>query len=245
MSQRSSRSVRATRDGLKLLHTARAGFEDGTLTHSAIAERLNISDKTVARFLRGEKADLSNALAIVNLLKLNQDDVLSLADSLVGEAINKIENSDTADSERAQKLIEELETSLNTLNQAKEIDFQAMGWLKANRQSLSKEAAEVVLKRLSSSSTDTAVDASELELFSQDIKKHLQALYLALEEGDWEVVDRAIKDRLIPINREVKHYTEALSFIRDQKISPYLLPEVAQCLILCFDYLIAILPVKF
>jgi hypothetical protein len=79
------------------------------------------------------------------------------------------------------------------------------------------------------------IDQSDLEQFSQDIRKHLQVLFYCLEEGSWDVLYEAVQELLIPINREVECYTEALTFIRDQKVSQYLSPKVAQTITLCLN----------
>jgi DNA-binding Lrp family transcriptional regulator len=241
MSPKRQRSVRATPGGITLLREAQGSFEDGPLSYNDIAERTNISEKTVGRFFRGDGVDRAYALAIISFFKLSEKDVLSM-DSLVGESIEKIENSATANSESAQQLIAGLETALSEFNQDKEIDLQAMEWLKVNRISLAQEAAEAVLKRRS---TASKIDKSDLEQFSQDIRKHLQVLYYCLEEGSWEVIDGAVQESLIPINREVECYIEALTFIRDQKVSQYLSPKVAQTITLCLNYLINFLPLRF
>jgi transcriptional regulator with XRE-family HTH domain len=246
MSQKRQRSVSATPKGRRLLSTAQGSFEDGPLTYSQIAERTNISEKTVGRFFRGEGVDRPYAQAIIKFLGLSEQDVLSPDHLLVNDSIEKIASSDTADSESAKQLIEGLEAALNKLDQDQETNFQAMEWLKANRQALAQEAAETVLRtHFAHLSTDASIDQSEIEQFSRDIRKHLQVLYYCLEEGSWEVLEGAIQESLIPINREIVHYTEALSFIRDQKLSQYLSPKIAETVALLLNYLIHVLPLRF
>lgn len=246
MNPKRQRSVSATPNGMELLREAQGNSEEGRLSQSAVAERAKVSEKTVGRFFQGKSVDWSSALAIIKCLGLSKEDVLFLEDSLIEESIEKIESSDAGKSESAQQVITGLETALNQLNQDKETDFQAMDWLKANRKSLAQEAAEAVLRKNSGQAvTGTITDESDLNQFSQDIRKYLQVLYYCLEVGSWEFIDRAIQESLIPINREIEYYIEALTFIKNQKVSQDLSPKVAQTMTLLLDYLIKILPLRF
>ncbi|MBW4542580.1 MAG: hypothetical protein KME43_26130 [Myxacorys chilensis ATA2-1-KO14] len=246
MSQQRQRGIRATPDGIKLLLAAKGSFENGRLTYEAIASSLQISDKTIKRFFKGEGVDKDKAYAIINFLKLADKDVLPLEDALIEESIRKIESGEATDSGRAKELIEGLGMALSQLKQSEEDSLPAMEWLKANRKFLSREAAEAALtKNFSRSSNDTSTDELDLEQFSQEIRKYLQTVYLCLEEGSWEIIDGAIQESLLPITREISLYIEALTFIKDQKVNQNLPPESSQAITLCLDYLIRILPIRF
>ena len=246
MSQQRQRGIRATPNGKRLLREAKGSFEDGRLTNSKIAEKLNLSEKTVGRFFNGESVDKETAYPIISFFGLSEKDVLSSEELLVEESIEKIESEDIENSTRAKELIGKLEIALNELKQSEEINIQAMDWLKANRKTLAKEASEAVFKKYSDNeSSGINTDESDLEQFSQDITKYLHLLYLCLEEGSWELIDKAIQDSLVPVSREITFYTDALIFIKDQQVTQKLAPEVAQAIAIILDYLIKILPIRF
>lgn len=246
MNQKRQRGISATPHGIHLLRQAKANSPDGPLSYEAIAEGANnISDKTVRRFFNGEDVDPNSAYPIINFLKLSAEDVLSLEDIATGESIKRIEDESTTNSERATELIEKLELALSQLKSREQLDTQCMDWLKANRQSLAQQAAEHVLIQHSvQESFDRDINDSELEQFSKEIRKYLHLLYLCLEEGDWDIIDGAIQKSLVPVNRGIEFYTEALTFIRDQRLSSDLSPDASQSIRLCLDYLIAILPIR-
>lgn len=246
MNRKRLRGVRATANGMLLLRKAKGSFEDGPLTYSNIEEKTHINAKTVGRLFCGKRIDRANALAIIQLLGLSEKDVLFLEEFLAEESINKIESSDTGSSESARQLITGIETALNTLDRDQETDLQVMDWLKANRRSLAQEAAGAVLgKHSRQAATGTSVDESGLDQFSQEIRKHLQVLYCCLEVGSWEFIDGAIKNSSLPVNRRVEDYTEALSFIKDQKLSQDLPPKAVQTMTLLLKHLINILADRF
>lgn len=244
MSQQRQRSVRATPDGIERLLAAKGSSEYGRLSNFKIADRLQISERTVARFFRGKGVDKENAYAIVKFLGLSNEEVLSSEDILVEETIRQIESEKSINSDRARELIEGLETSLNDLKKSEEDCFPAMDWLKANRRPLSREAAEFVLRKNCSQSFLTT-DESDIDQFSKEIRKYLQAVHSCLELGTWEVIESAIQEAVLPMTKEIKFYTEALTFIKDQRVSQNLPPDSAQWVVLCLEYLINILPIRF
>lgn len=246
MSQKRQRGISATLHGIHLLQQAKANSPNGPLSYEAIAEGAQVSGKTVGRFFNGKDVDKSSAYAIIEFFKLSVEDVLSLEAVAVGESIKRIEDENTTNSERAIELIEGLESALSQLKNREKLDAQCMDWLKANRQSLAQEAAEHVLIQHSvQESSDRDINDSELEQFSEEIRKYLQLVHSCLEVGDWGVIDGAVGDSSIPVNRGSDFYKKALTFIRDQRMKLELPPDTSQSLSLCLDYLIAILPTRF
>jgi Phycobilisome protein/Helix-turn-helix len=235
MSQQRKRGICASSKGIEKLLAAK-----GSLTYEAISEELNISDKTVGRFFRGEEIDKGNAYQIIKHLNLSPEEVLSSENVLVEDSIRKIKSESSTNSNRAQELIEQLEVALNELQQSERDSLPAIEWLKANRINLSRKAAEAVLEQ---NSVGTNTDELELEQFSQEIGKYLQVVYYCLEQGTWEIIDCAIQESLIPVNREITFYSEALTFIKEYNLSE-LPSESAQVIALCLDYLIKILPIR-
>lgn len=248
--KRKSRSIPATPEGIKLLERAKANARDDEgkpLTYERIAEKAGVSNKTVQRFFNGTSVDRSYAIAIINALDLEKEDVLPLEESLVAGSIEQIQAKDTADSERASELIEGLEKALSELKNSEKASKIAMEWLKANRKSLAKEAAEAALRK-HYDQNPRIVDADyseDIELFAQEIRKYLRFLYSWLKVGSWEFIDRAMTESFIPKNRDSQLYVEALKFIKNKKVSVSLSPEEAKELTLCLNYLISIIPLRF
>jgi transcriptional regulator with XRE-family HTH domain len=239
MAETRNRGIRASSKGLDLLREAQANFEGGRLTYEKIADALNIGDKTVARFFRGKRLDKNYAIAIIRFFNLSIKDVISSEELLVDESIRTIERESNESSERAQELIEKLQSALDDLKREEEINHQAMDWLKANRKVLAEEAAESTSKStIGQEYFGSQPNDSEIEQFSEDIRKYLQLIYYSLDEGSWAVIDGAIQELLVPANLEVDLYTEALAFIKDQKLVENLSSEVAQPITFFIDYLI-------
>lgn len=247
--KRNSRSVQATPDGVRLLQQAKAmgRVDEGKpLTYPLIAESARVSDKTVERFFRKQNVDRDSALSIIEALGLQAKDVLSMEESLVAESIDKIKSGSKASSDRATQLIEGLEVALGELTQDDEVNLQAMEWLKAHRKGLARDAAHAVLRKPNIDSSETASsDESDLEQFAQDLRKYLQLLYYCLELGTWELIDKTVQESLVPVNREIELYTEALIFIKEQRIEQQLSSDVSQLIAPYLDYLISILPIRF
>ncbi|NEO40522.1 MAG: hypothetical protein F6J90_30980 [Moorea sp. SIOASIH] len=248
--QRKPRGVSASPEGLKRLNQARASQRDdegNPLTYEGLAVKAKMTDRTVKRFFRGIAVDRNNAYAIIEALGLRPEDVLSPEESLVSESIEQIQAKDTGDSERAGELIKGLETALSEFKKSEEASLQAMEWLKANRKALAQEAAEAALrKHYDQKPNNIDTDYSgDIEVFSQEIRKYLKLIYSCLKVGSWELMDRAIQESLIPVNRDLQLYVDALDFIKNQKVSLSFAPEQGNELTLCLDYLIKIIPIRF
>ncbi|NEN99076.1 MAG: hypothetical protein F6K50_27380, partial [Moorea sp. SIO3I7] len=110
----------------------------------------------------------------------------------------------------------------------------------------SQEAAEAALrKHYDQNPNNVDTDYSgDIEVFSQEIIKYLQLIYDCLDVGDWEMMDRAIQESKIPVNRDLQLYVDALDFIKNKKVSLSFAPEKAKQLTLCLDYLIKIIPIR-
>ncbi|WP_293104550.1 hypothetical protein, partial [Moorena sp. SIO3I6] len=148
--KRKPRGVSASPEGLMRLEQARASQRDDEgkpLTYEGLAQKAQISKKTVERFFKQKRVDWGYARAIIQALGLREEDVLSLEESLVLESIEQIQAKDTGDSERAGEFIKGLETALSELKKREEASLEAMEWLKANRKALSQEAAEAALRK--------------------------------------------------------------------------------------------------
>lgn len=201
MAETRKRGIRASAKGLELLEEARANLEGGRLTYEKIAEALNIDPKTVARFFQGKNLDKPFAITIIKFFNLSIEDVISLEEILVDESIEKIESESDENPERAQELIEKLQVALDKLKREEEINHQAMDWLKANRKVLAQEAVESTLSStIGQEYFGTQPKNSEIEQFSEDIRKYLQLIYYSLDEGSWAVIDGAIQESLVPAN---------------------------------------------
>ncbi|EGJ35370.1 MULTISPECIES: phycobilisome protein [Moorena] len=246
--QRKPRGVSASPEGIRRLNQAKATETDDegqSLTFDRLAERAeNISDRTVKRFFSGKPVDRGYAIAIIEALGLKPEDVLSPEELFVSESIEQIQAKDTGDSERAGELIKGLETALSEFKKSEEASLQAMEWLKANRKALSQEAAEAALrKHYDQNPNNVDTDYSEdIEVFSQEIRKYLQLIYYCLELGSWELMDRAIQESKIPVNRDLQLYVDALDFIKNQKVSLSFDPEEAKEITLYLDEIINIIP---
>lgn len=239
MAEIRKRGIRASSKGLALLREAQGNFEGGRLTYEKIAEALTIGDKTVARFFRGERLDRQYAIAIIKFFNLSIEDVISSEEILIDDSIRKIESESDENPERAQELIEKLQSVLDGLKREEEINRQAMDWLKTNRKVLAQEAVESTLNsNMGQEYFGAQPNNSELEQFSEDIIKYLQLIYYSLGEGSWAVIDGAIQELLVPVNLEVELYKESLAFIKDQKVDKNLSAEVAQPISFFIDYLI-------
>ncbi|AOY80842.1 hypothetical protein BJP36_13905 [Moorena producens JHB] len=245
--KRKPRGVSASPEGLKRLENAKAKRDDEgkRLTYERLAEKADpMSDRTVKRFFSGKPVARDSAIAIITALGLRPEDVLSPEESLVSESIEQIQAKDTGDSERAGKLIKGLETALSEFKKSEEASLQAMEWLKANRKALSQEAAEAALrKHYDQNPNNVDTDYSgDIEVFSQEIREYLQLIYDCLDLGSLELIDIAIQEYLIPVNRDLQLYVDALDFIKTQKVSIRFSPEEAKELTLCLDDLINIIP---
>jgi flagellum-specific peptidoglycan hydrolase FlgJ len=254
--KRRRNSVYASKGGIERLKEAKAKGRDDEgkpLTFEGIAEKANISLRTVRRFFNGTAVDEGYADAIIEALGLKKEEVLSSEESLVVESIERIEARSAelerhgTHSDRAGELIEELERKLKELKKSTDDSQQAMDWLEANRNALAQEAAKAALREHENQPTaGRDADYSEkVEQFTKDIIKYLQLLYYCLEVGTWNLLDQAIQETVIPLNLEPKFYVKALIFIKEQRVPQELPPEVAKELTLCLDYLIKIIPIRF
>lgn len=72
------RGVRATETGLTKIREAKAAGlgDDKRLTNEVLANKANVSTKTVQRFLTGKKIDEGLAIAILKVLKLEPKEIL-------------------------------------------------------------------------------------------------------------------------------------------------------------------------
>ncbi len=254
--KRRRRTVRLSKAGIEQLERAKDKGRDNEgkpLTFESIAEKAKVSDRTVKRFFHGEAIEPGNADTIIEALGLKKEEILSSEEALVGESIERIEARSAelerqgTHSDRAGELIEELERKLKTLKKSTDDSHQAMDWLKANRKALGQEAAKAALRE-HCNQLSAEMDTNYLETveqFSKDIRKYLQLLYYCLEEGTWNLIDQAIQKSLIPLNLESKFYVKALIFIKDQRVAKDLHPEATKELILCLEYLINIIPIRF
>jgi hypothetical protein len=77
----------------------------------------------------------------------------------------------------------------------------------------------------------------------EELERKLKELKQSTD--DWNLIDQAIQETVIPLNLEPKFYVKALIFIKDQRVLQELPPEVAKELTLCLDYLIKIIPIRF
>lgn len=250
MNQKRNRdSVKATSEGTKLLQEAKAKRDDegNFLSYERLAHQANISTRTVRRFYNGKRVDRSSAIAIIKTLGLKEDEILDQQDSLVKSTIKEIQAKETEDSEPASELIKQLETELSKRQETEQDSFQAMAWLKANRRTLSREAAEAALrKHYEENSENINIDYLEnIEEFSQEIRQYLKVIYSCLKVGSWDFIDKAMQENLMPIHRDIQLYVLALQFIKNKKISINFSPDEARELKLCLDYLIYVIPQRF
>lgn len=246
--KRKSRSVKATSDGLERLQQAKAKLRaenDKQMTHEAIAQAARMSVKTIQRFLSGEKVDKEYALSIIRVLGLEADDILSKEEMLVAKSIDKIRDEGHSNPERANQLVEGLDTALEKFSQDEEISTDAMDWLKAQRKVLAQDAVEFVFRKYEFERSSTeSLDESDMKQFAHDIRQHLKLIYHCLDVGTWELIDRAVQESVIPVRRERSLYVEALTFIQEEKVKKELPPAVAQSITYYLDYLIRIIPVR-
>jgi transcriptional regulator with XRE-family HTH domain len=241
---RKSRSVCASSQGKRLLKQAKGEWKDSEgnrLTYERIAEMTKLSNKTVSRFFSGKGIDEENVYPIIQVLDLKYEDVISLEEDKVGETMNKIEEHDS-DSNSASELIINLKTTLEEYRKNIENNYQAMDWLKGNRQALAHQAAEVALKECDNQNLhDGDIEyARILEELSKDIKECLRICYICLEKGTIRVLEEARQKSLIPSKLDYELYEKALLFIKQQKVAHELPQEVGQSLAACLQYLITI-----
>ena len=249
-----SRSIPPSKEGIERLKDAKNKGEEGKpLTYERISEKAQVSVKTIKRFFKGEGLERWYARQIIEALGLEEEQVLSLEESLVEKSIERIESSSVTleghekRSERASELIAELERNLKTLKDSTDDSHQAMDWLKANRKALAQDATNEALREHDNQATpseDTNYP-DKFEQLSRDIRKYLQLLYFWLEEGTWDFIDQALQERVIPLNLEPRFYVKALIFIKEQRVAKDLPPEAVKELTLCLDYLITIIPLRF
>jgi hypothetical protein len=249
-----SRSIPPSKEGIERLKAAKNKGEEGKpLTYERIAEKANVSVKTIKRFFNGEGIEPWYARQIIESLGLEEEQVLSLEESLVEKSIERIESSSVIleghekRSERASELIAELERKLKTKKDSTDDSHQAMDWLKANRKALAQDATKEALRKHDNQAkpSEGTKYPEKFEQLSRDIRKYLQLLYYWLDEGAWELIDQAIKEQLIPLNLEKRLYVEALIFIKEERVAKELPSKVAKELTLCLDYLITIIPIRF
>lgn len=247
--KRNSRSVQATPEGVVLLQKAKAmgrSEEGKPLTYEGIGAKAGLDGKTVSRFFQRDPVDRDSAHAIVEALNLQGEKILFRDDILVAESIDKIRSDNEGGSERANQLIGGLEEALRGFQQDREVSLEAMEWLKAQRKTLARDAAGAVLNKHNIGSSEAEnLNALDVEQFAQDLRQYLQLLYLSLDIGTWELIDEALKEPSIPINREIRLYTEALIFIKEQRVEQQLSSDVSQVISLYLDYLIKIMPIRF
>lgn len=247
--KRNSRSIQATPEGLELLRHAKAlgrTAEGEPQTYERIGEKAKVNGRTVSRFFNGKKVDWDSAHAIIAALNLQDKEILSREDALVAESIDAIRSDNEADSEHATQLIERLEVALREFKQDEEVSLQAMEWLKAHRKALAREAAYDVLNKHNTGGSEAEnLDALDIDQFAQDLRQYLQLIYLCLEIGTWDLIDEALKEPSIPVNRDIRLYTEALIFIKEQKVEQQLSLDVSQSITRYLDYLINVIPIRF
>ncbi len=241
---RKSRSVCASPEGKKLLEEAKMQLKNSQgnrLTFDSIAEMANASDKTVRRFFNGESIDNGYAYDIIKALGLKREEVISLEEEKIGEAINEIAEHES-NSNRASELIGDLEKVLEEHRKNTENDYQAMDWLKGNRQVLAQEAAEFALKECENQNLyDGDIEYARIfEELSKDVKEYLRICYLCLKNGTIRVLENARQQSLMPSNFDDEFYEKALSFIKDQKVTRELPQAVSKNLVHCLEFLIAI-----
>lgn len=240
---RKSRSVCASYKGKELLEEAKMELdsEGNRRTFESIAEKAEVSDKTVRRFFDGKKIDKSCAKSIIKALDLNWDSVISKEEEKVEEAINEIAERES-NSSRASELINDLKITLEEYRKNTKNDSHAMDWLKGNRQALAQQAAEVALKECDNQNLyDGDIEyARILEELSKDVKEYLRFCYICLKEGTIKVLEKARQKSLMPSNFDSEVYKKALLFIKEQKVLRELPQEVSKNLVDCLEFLIAI-----
>lgn len=242
---RKSRSVCASPEGKRLLEQAKMQLNDSQgnrLTFERIAEMAKVSDKTVRRFFDGEKIDKSSANLIIKVFDLKYEDVVSLEEEKIGDAINEIAEHES-NSNRASELIKGLKTIVEEYRKSTENDYQAMDWLKVNRQTLAQQAAEVALRGCDNQNLyDGDIEYVRiLKELSKDVKEYLRFCYICLKKGTIRVLEKARQQSLMPSNFDDEFYQKALLFIKDQKVLRELPQEVSKNLVDCLEFLIAII----
>lgn len=91
--KKKSRGISPSKEGIKLLETTKADGQEGKpLTFQGIAEKAEVSERTVKRFFKGEGVDLWSARRIIEALGLKEEDVILREQSLVAESIEKIDS---------------------------------------------------------------------------------------------------------------------------------------------------------
>jgi transcriptional regulator with XRE-family HTH domain len=240
---RKRRSVSASTEGIVKLRKAIALKKDSNnvpLTQEALAEKLSLSNKTIQRFLSEKPIDWSNALRIINELNLKEEEILFSEDSLVYKTIENIENESLPNSDRAIKLIEELENSFTRLKVSRVANSQIREWIKNNRRTLSQKAAEYAFQECFVSNNYNLNEdyTEEIDKFSKEIRVYLKFIYNCLKIARWKFLHKAMLEFSFPKSREPKFYIEALKFIRDQEIGKNFSLEESKDLVLSLEYLI-------
>lgn len=244
-----SQGVHATAEGIVRLKEAQATQKDDEgrpLTYERIAEKSGVSDKTVKRFFNGENVRLTSVFAIIDVLGLKKEDVLSPEDSLVSKAVSDIEKERTENPERAHELIEALEKEFLNLKRQEQVSSIAKDWLKGNRKTLSRDAAHSALSAFYGEKILNA-DATKIEEINQlavEIKIYLKYIYEWIDIGDWTFIDAAMQSAPPPVTRDPEIYVEALTFIKEQRVSRDLSSEEAVEISNCLDYFIQNIPLR-
>lgn len=244
-----SQGVHATAEGIVRLKEAQATQKDDEgrpLTYERISEKSGVSDKTVKRFFKGENVRLTSVFAIIDVLGLKREDVLPPEDSFVSKAIGDIEEKRTENPERAHELVEALEKELLNLKRQEQVSSIARDWLKGNRKTLSRDAAHSALSTFYSKkllNTD-AIKIEEIDQLAVEIKIYLKYIYEWIDIGDWKFIDAAMQSAPPPVTREPEIYVEALTFIKEQRVSRDLSSEEAVEISNCLDYFIKTIPLR-
>lgn len=262
MSPVRKRGVRLTSEGKKVVVEAIYDIEkeqDIKLTSEKIGLEVGFDPKTIRRFLnRTGNVEPKTATKILRFLNLSskESDIIdtgvapSKEEEYIDTSIEGVKQAQAkgiGSSERASSLIKELEASLEVLQTNKDASFKSMEWLKFHREALSKEAARAALEEHHCDDFTNFMQnhPEEVELLGSQIKKYLHLVYLCLDAGTWEVIDTAVRERLIPSNKDTALYVKALKFIRDRKIkNDESLSEYSEMMLVYFDYLVRILPVR-
>ena len=199
-----------------------------------------VSSRTVRRLFDGGNAYPSLANSIIEALGLEWGSVISLEEEKIEEAISEIAERES-NSHKADELIKDLKISLEKYRKSTKNDYQAMDWLKGNRQALAQDAAEVALKECDNQNLyDGDIEYVRiLEELSNDVREYLRFCYISLQEGTMAVLEEARQQSLIPLNFDSEFYKQALLFIKEQRVNQ-LPKEVGQNLMTCLDYLILV-----
>lgn len=125
------------------------------------------------------------------------------------------------------------------------ISKQAAEWLKAHKESLVKEAVEVLNKNYLQEELDVSVDSlDELKQdFSQDIKRCLKLVYHCLQYGSYNLLYKAIMQAKVTPHLNYKiAYVEAFELIKEQRAARELPVGAAKELTYYLDLLTTLIP---